>query len=103
MLGAQQGVDEVDHESGGHDAGECVVEDHGSLPRRLKPFARIGVADRQGEEAEPDGQHDEVEHVVLLSGHRPQHIGVRRSEPPSGATDHICFRGGAAGDDIKTA
>jgi hypothetical protein len=31
----------------------------------LKPFAGIGIADREGNEAEREGQHQNVHHGVL--------------------------------------
>jgi hypothetical protein len=31
-------------------------------------IASDGVADRERKEAEPDGQHDEVKHLMLLGG-----------------------------------
>ena len=34
--------------------------------RNLKSFAGVGVSDRHPEEAEADGQHDDVQHEVLL-------------------------------------
>src|SRR5712671_2450524 len=33
----------------------------------LKPIAHDRVADRQREEAEPDGEHDDVQHGMLLA------------------------------------
>jgi hypothetical protein len=60
-LGLEQCVDEVDHQPHGHEAGERIVEHHGKASS--EPIAGDGVADRQREEAEPDGQHDEVKHL----------------------------------------
>ena len=64
QLGPQQGVDEINHEPHGHEAGERIVEDHGTGP--LQSIAGDGVAHRQGEKCEPEGQHDDVQHGVLL-------------------------------------
>src|SRR5262245_38759208 len=58
-LGLEQCVDEVNHQTRGHEAGERIVEDHGSL---LETIAGDGVADREREERKPDGQHDDVQH-----------------------------------------
>ena len=59
-LGLEQRVDEVDHQPRGHEAGERIVEDHDEPPS--EPIAGDGVADRQREEDEPDGEHDDVQH-----------------------------------------
>jgi hypothetical protein len=34
--------------------------------RKLKPFAGVGVTHRHDEEAEAEGQHDDIQHEVLL-------------------------------------
>jgi hypothetical protein len=60
-LGLEQRVDEVDHQPHGHEAGEGIVEDHGEASS--EPIASDGVADRQHEEDERDGEHDDVQHV----------------------------------------
>ena len=67
ILGPQQGVDEIDHEPHGHERGERIVEDHGGPPS--EPVARQHVADRQREEDEGDGKHDDVHHGMLLAAH----------------------------------
>ena len=74
LLGTQQRVDEVDHEPHSDEGGERVVEDHGALPLEL--VASVGVADRQREKAEPDGQHDQVKHLNAPSD--TQFRAVRR-------------------------
>ncbi len=33
----------------------------------LQPFAGVGVAQRQGEEAQSEGQHEDVQHELLLA------------------------------------
>ena len=60
-LGSQQRVDEVDHQSRGHEARKRIIEDHGEASS--EPIAGDGVADRQREEDECDGEHDDVQHV----------------------------------------
>jgi len=34
---------------------------------RSKPFARVGIGHRQGEEAQAEDQHDGVQHEMLLA------------------------------------
>ena len=68
-LGTQQCVCEIDEEADRHDGGEGIVEDHLDSP--LKPFAGVGVAHRHREEAEAKGQHDDVQHEMLLCGAGP--------------------------------
>ena len=63
-LWTQQSVGEVEQQPRGHEGGERVVDCHGSL---LKPVAGIGVADRQGEQAQTHCQQDEIEHCRSLS------------------------------------
>jgi hypothetical protein len=63
-LGAQQGIGEIEEETERDEAGERVIEDHRSL--LLKPFADIGVADTGREQAEGDGEHENVEHWKFL-------------------------------------
>jgi hypothetical protein len=58
-FGAQKRVSEVDQQPKGHEGGERVVEWHGSP---LEAVAGDGVADRQREEGNTDGEQDEVEH-----------------------------------------
>jgi hypothetical protein len=67
-LGPEQRVDEVDHQPRGHEAGERIIEDHGKASS--KPIAGDGVADRQREEDERDGEHDDVQHVDAPSDER---------------------------------
>ena len=67
-LGLEQSVDEVDHQPHGHEAGERIVER--SWEASSEPIAGEGVADRQREEAEPDGQQDDVKHLKLLAALR---------------------------------
>src|ERR1700733_2741430 len=38
-----------------------------SWPFSSKPFAGVGVTDRQNEEAETQGQHEDVQHEMLLA------------------------------------
>jgi hypothetical protein len=64
LLRPQQSVGEVDHEPHGDEGGERIIEDHGRTP--LKLVAGDRVAHRQRKEAEPDGQHDDVQHGGLL-------------------------------------
>ena len=67
-LGLEQRVDEIDHQPHGHEAGERIVEDHGKASS--KPIAGDGVADRQREEDERDGEHDDVQHMDAPSDGR---------------------------------
>ena len=60
-LRPQQSVGEVEQQPRSHEGGERIVEDHGALPS--EPIAGIGVAHRQREEAEPDGEHYDVQHL----------------------------------------
>ncbi len=61
-LGPQQSVGEVKQQPRGHEAGERIIEDHGSP---LEPIAGDGVANRQREEAKSSCQQDDIEHAVL--------------------------------------
>ena len=67
-LGLEQRVDEVDHQPHSHEAGEGIVEDHGEASS--EPITSDGVADRQHEEDERDGEHDDVQHVDAPSDGR---------------------------------
>src|SRR5262249_46641317 len=67
-LGPEQRVDEIDHQPHGHEAGERIVEDHGEASS--EPIAGDGEADRQREEDERDGEHDDVQHVDAPSDGR---------------------------------
>jgi hypothetical protein len=77
-LRPQQCVGQVKQQSRGDEAGEGIVEDHGRVPsmrsravhareprERLKSLAGVGVADSECEEAQPKGQHDNVQHGIL--------------------------------------
>src|SRR5580700_3940451 len=59
-LGPQQGVSEIEQQPYRHEAGERLVENHDDPPS--KPVAGQRLADRPQEEAEPNGQHDDVPH-----------------------------------------
>ena len=59
-LGPQQGVGQVKQQAQRNEAGERVIKDHGHSPS--KPFTGIGVANARYEEAEAEGQHDDVPH-----------------------------------------
>ena len=59
-LGPQQRVGEIEQEPDRHEAGKRIVENHDDAPS--EPIAGQGVTDRQQEEAEPNGQHDDVPH-----------------------------------------
>jgi len=67
-LGLEQRVDEVDHQSYGHEASERIVER--SWQTSSEPIAGDGVADREREEDERDGEHDDVQHVEAPSDER---------------------------------
>ena len=59
-LGPQQRVGQVEQQAERDEAGERIIEDHGFAP--LQPFTGIGVAYARGEEAESEGQHDDIPH-----------------------------------------
>ena len=59
LLGPEQGVGEIDEEAHGHERRERIVESHSRL---LEPVAGIDVANRQREEDDADGDHDDVHH-----------------------------------------
>ena len=59
-LGPQQRVGQVKQQAQRDEAGERIIEDHGFAP--LQPFTGIGVAYARGEEAESEGQHDDIPH-----------------------------------------
>ena len=63
-LRSQQRISEVDQECHRNEGRERIVEDHDRSPS--KPFADIGVADREREEAEREGEHQKVHHGMLL-------------------------------------
>src|SRR6516164_11599815 len=74
-LRPQQRVGEIDQQAHRDEAGERIVEDHGCAPlwnvfssnrtKGSKSIARIGVADGGHEEAQPKGQHDDVQPGIL--------------------------------------
>ena len=45
---------------------QCVFERSRKTPENLKSLAGVGVADSDREEAEAKGQHDDVQHPILL-------------------------------------
>jgi hypothetical protein len=74
-LRPQQGVGEVKQQAYRDETGERIIEDHGRSPSglsreamsgSLEPFASVGVTHRQYEEAQTEGQHDDIQHEVLL-------------------------------------
>ena len=86
LLGPEQGVGEVDEQARGHERRERIVEGHCRSPiervvsvhvpekwipvfrqghaptKNLEPVAGIDVANRQREEDDADGNHDDVHH-----------------------------------------
>ena len=68
LLRREESVSEIDEEPDGHDAGQPIVECHSSL---LEVIADDGVADREYEEAEPEGKHDHVQHGFAPCGLLP--------------------------------
>jgi hypothetical protein len=75
-LRSQQSVGEVEQEPRGDEGGERIVEDHGALPSEL--IAGVGIADRQREKSEPNGQHDQVKHFGAPSD---THVGAVQQGP----------------------
>jgi hypothetical protein len=69
-FGPQQRVGQVKQQAQRHESGKRVIEDHGSAP--LQPFAGIGVANARHEEAQGEGQHENVQHG---------NVPVRRDRP----------------------
>src|SRR5262249_59746642 len=61
MLRTEQRVDEIDQQPERHDCGERIVESHD--PSSSEPVAGVAIPDRQHEEPEPYGQHDDVHHL----------------------------------------
>jgi hypothetical protein len=59
LLGPEQGVGEIDEQTHGHERRERIVEGHRRL---LEPVTGIDVANRQREEDDADGDHDDVHH-----------------------------------------
>jgi len=60
----QQRVGQVEQQAERDEAGERIIEGHGSAP--LQAFAGIGVTDACDEEAEDERQHDYIEHGMFL-------------------------------------
>lgn len=63
----QQRISEVKEKTCGNEARQCVIEQHGCVPlkmrwQRLEPLARIGVTDGYGEKPKTKGQHHDVQH-----------------------------------------
>lgn len=48
------------------DVAKCSIFDPRKTWENLKSLAGVGVADCHHEEAEPKGQHDDVQHGILL-------------------------------------
>ena len=95
-LRPQQRVGEVEQQAYRDETGERIIEDHGGAPSELfrengshrdqdganrvdlsatenrvkksKAFAGVGVTDRGHEEAEAEGQHENIQHGMLLCG-----------------------------------
>jgi hypothetical protein len=106
-LGTQQGVGQVKQQAYRDEAGERIIEYHGRAPperlrakrmavranktrQKLKSFAGVGVTNRGDEKAETEGQHDDVQHEMLLCGVTCGAIRIAfspmlDSEVPSGA------------------
>ena len=63
----QQRVGQVKQQAERDEAGERIIEDHGFAP--LQPLAGIGVAYDCHEEAQAEGQHDDIPHQKLLAAH----------------------------------
>ena len=61
VLGPEKRVDEIDQQPERHDCGERIVESHD--PSSSEPVAGVAIPDRQHEEPEPYGQHDDVHHL----------------------------------------
>jgi hypothetical protein len=54
-------VDEIDEQTGGHDAAQQIIDEHGSS---LETVAGVGVEDRAHEEADTQNEEDDVRHGV---------------------------------------
>ena len=73
MFRPQQRVGQVNQKACGDDAGQRIVEHHGSIPLKRsiglasasQPLARVGVANGGSKEAEAQGQHDQIKHGIL--------------------------------------
>jgi len=59
-LWSEQSVDEVDHQSRGHETGKRVIENHEGLSS--EPVAGVRVTDRQNEKNEAERKKNDVEH-----------------------------------------
>jgi hypothetical protein len=59
-LWSEQSVDEVDHQSRGHETGKRVIENHEGLSS--EPVAGVRVSDRQNEKDEAERKKNDVEH-----------------------------------------
>jgi hypothetical protein len=84
-FGTQQGVGQVKQQAYRDEAGERIIEHHDRSPpgrfrakrepvrmkktrQKLKSFAGVGVTHRSHKEAEAEGQHENVQHEMLLFG-----------------------------------
>jgi hypothetical protein len=84
-FGTQQGVGQVKQQAQRDEAGERIIEYHGRAPperlrakrtavranetrQKLKSFTGVGVTHGRNEEAEAEGQHENVQHEMLLCG-----------------------------------
>jgi len=64
-LGMQKRIHQVNRDAGGHDGCQYEVEGHVSPPSNAITIDR--VADRQGEEAEPQSYQRGIQHCLLLA------------------------------------
>jgi hypothetical protein len=60
-LWPQQRVREVDQQTKAHHSCQRIIEGHDQFSS--EPIAGVAVPDRQGDEPEPDDQHDHVHHL----------------------------------------
>jgi hypothetical protein len=84
-FGTQQGVGQVKQQAYRDEAGERIIEYHGRAPperlrakrtavranesrQKLKSFTGVGVTHGRDEEAEAEGQHENIQHGMLLCG-----------------------------------
>jgi hypothetical protein len=81
LLGPDERVGEVGEKPRRHETREPIVEDHGKPP--LQPVAGVGVSDRSREEAETEGDKNEVQHAVLLARYK---AGLRHAVPGCDST-----------------
>lgn len=81
FFGLQQGVGQIDQKTDGHDRSQGVVERHLSSPS--EPVAGVGVADRNHEQAEPQGQQQDIQHCCApdekLCEVEADHVTPRRN------------------------